>query len=92
MVTVLTTKASIISKVKEGLEPNHRRRLVRNITPGGDLYILKEEQIVGSNVIAQYIKDGFKLIGIDEVEYKFYRGTLWAVAETASCDIRVVEE
>lgn len=92
MVTVTQTKPIPISKEKNPLDRPHGRRLIRNTTASGDLYILKEEQIIGSNVIAQYVSDGFHLIGIDEVEYTKYRGTLWAVAQTANCDVRIIEE
>lgn len=83
MVNVLTTKWSRIM-VKN---PNRNRLLIRNITAAANVYIgFKAAQDV--DILTSY----FKLVGIDEVELKHHKGEIWAKAETATADVRTLEE
>lgn len=67
--------------------PRRNRILLRNVTAAADVYLAYR-----ANQDVDVLTNLFKLIGIDEVEYKHHKGEIWALAGTAAADVRILEE
>ena len=83
MVSVLTIKWSRIM-VKN---PNRNRLLIKNTTAGANVLISFKALQDVDQVTSAYL-----LVAVQELELKHHKGEIWALAVTATADVRVIEE